>query len=76
MQSLGILFIVLAIMAVIAFVVYSWYKSPSSYNYETDYSTYGGSRKHKKYMHYMPMKMHLILALIFAYIVYSMFYNY
>ena len=78
MQSWGIILIVLAIIAVIIGI---WYSSSSnSYNYDTDYSSYGGRKKHYKNKFveksYMPIKLNFVLVLIFAYIVYAMFYNY
>ena len=76
MQSWAILLIVLAI---IAFVISIWYKSSSnSYNYDTGYGSYGGRKRYKhKFVEksYMPINLNFVLALIFAYIVYSMFYN-
>ncbi len=75
MQTFFILLIVLAIVAV---VIYFLSKSfANGYNYDTNYSSYGGSKKYKnaKYTPCMPIHLNIVLALIFAYIVYAMFYN-
>ena len=67
MSSGATLGIVLAVIAVIGFGI--WYSTNNMY---PNGSSEGGGNKHIKH----PTKINLVLALIFAYIVYKMFYNY
>jgi H+/gluconate symporter-like permease len=67
--------IIIAIIVLLCLAFFYNKFTSSEYGYQVNY----GGRKHYKNKFVekscMPMKLNIVLALIFAYIVYAMFYN-
>jgi hypothetical protein len=67
--------IVIAIIVLLCLAFFYNKFTSSEYGYQVNY---GGRKRYKnKFVEKscMPMKLNIVLALIFAYIVYAMFYN-
>ena len=68
--------IIIAIIVILLLAYFYTKFTSTGYGYQVNY----GGRKHYKNKFVekscMPINLNLILALIFAYIVYTMFYNY
>ena len=71
MNNIGTLLIVLAVLALLGGIIYL--SMSGGFKYDTDMS---GGKKHMKHHFFHHNKINLVLALISAYIVYSIFIKY